>query len=201
MVAATASFAGHAPSESAHLARYRGHTRAGTGRAFVASSLDTAHAIHAFLPIVASCATKRCAAHALLLRAASLTDSLFFCIGDEIMVTQEMLDEYLSEIRLQVCHRCIERPPGGPPCLPLGKRCGVELHLTEFVNTTHSTHSLSIAPYVNRLREDICAFCSNRVTNDCPCTLDYLLPLVVEAIETVDARQVEADEAFTNPAC
>jgi hypothetical protein len=39
------------------------------------------------------------------------------------------LDEYKSEIREQVCARCIHRPPGGPPCEPLGKRCGIELDL------------------------------------------------------------------------
>ena len=26
------------------------------------------------------------------------------------------LEEYLQEIREQVCVHCIERPPGGPPC-------------------------------------------------------------------------------------
>ena len=40
--------------------------------------------------------------------------------------------EYLAEIRKQVCSRCVERPPGGPPCAPLGKQCGVEMHLRTF---------------------------------------------------------------------
>ncbi len=26
------------------------------------------------------------------------------------------LEEYMAEIRQHVCARCIERPPGGPPC-------------------------------------------------------------------------------------
>ena len=43
------------------------------------------------------------------------------------------LEDYMAEIREQVCSRCIERPPGGPPCQPQGKRCGVEVNLRELV--------------------------------------------------------------------
>lgn len=42
-------------------------------------------------------------------------------------------EEYLAEIRAEVCNCCIEKPPGGPPCLPLGKRCGIERHLPQIV--------------------------------------------------------------------
>ena len=105
------------------------------------------------------------------------------------------MEEYLSEIRTEVCSHCVERPPGGPPCLPLGKRCGVELHLPEIVDLVHGTHSACMDPYVQHLHDDVCAFCANRVTKDCPCALDYLLPLVVEAIEAVDARHAAAADA------
>lgn len=75
------------------------------------------------------------------------------------MVTQTPpLDEYLAEIRAQVCSRCIERPPGGPPCLPRGKRCGVELHLREIVDLTHANGSPCMEPYIDHLHDDICAF-------------------------------------------
>jgi len=49
------------------------------------------------------------------------------------MITSAELDEYMDEIRWHVCSRCIERVPGGPPCAPLGKRCGIELHLEQLV--------------------------------------------------------------------
>jgi hypothetical protein len=104
------------------------------------------------------------------------------------MVSQAMHEEYLAEIRAEVCSRCIERPPGGPPCLPRGKRCGVELHLPEIVQLARTSSSFCIDPYITHLHEDICAFCQNRVTNHCPCPLDYLLPLVIDAVEAVDAR-------------
>ncbi len=99
------------------------------------------------------------------------------------------LDEYVGEIRAQLCSRCVERPPGGPPCLPRGKRCGVELHLGEIIELVHTTGSACMDPYVAHLHDDVCAFCANRATKDCPCALNYLLLLVVEAVEGVDARQ------------
>jgi len=37
------------------------------------------------------------------------------------MYSDPEMAEYLKEIRDQVCSRCIEKPPGGPPCAPLGK--------------------------------------------------------------------------------
>ncbi len=35
------------------------------------------------------------------------------------MNAQIELDEYMAAIREQVCTRCSEHPPGGPPGLPL----------------------------------------------------------------------------------
>src|SRR5437016_1604702 len=44
----------------------------------------------------------------------------------DTMLTELELAEYREEIRNHVCSRCVDRPAGGPPCEPLGKRCGVE---------------------------------------------------------------------------
>jgi hypothetical protein len=104
------------------------------------------------------------------------------------MYTQAKLDEYMAEIRQQVCSHCIDRPPGGPPCEPLGKRCGVELHLPEIVEIAHATRSRVIDPYIERFHNEVCQFCANKVTCHCPCPLDPLLLLAIEAIETVDER-------------
>lgn len=105
------------------------------------------------------------------------------------MYTQSQLDEYMAEIREQVCSRCIERPPGAPPCGPQGKRCGIELHLAEIVELTHRTRNQAMDPYIERFHNEVCSHCANRVTNQCPCPLDPLLQLAVEAIETVDGRR------------
>jgi hypothetical protein len=98
-------------------------------------------------------------------------------------------EEYMAEIREQVCSRCIERPPDGPPCAPQGKRCGVEVNLPQLVDAVHAGRSVLMDPYIAHFHDEVCAHCENRPTDQCPCPLDYLLELAVEAIETVDARQ------------
>jgi hypothetical protein len=105
------------------------------------------------------------------------------------MYSQAELDEYLAEIRQQVCSCCMERPPGGPPCAPQGKRCGVELHLAEIVEVAHAARSRAIDPDIERFHSDVCSHCATRVTSQCPCPLDPLLLLAIEAIETVDERR------------
>lgn len=111
------------------------------------------------------------------------------------MTTDAELEEYMAEIREQVCSRCIERPPGGPPCAEQGKGCGVELHLQALVDMCHRADSARIDPYVDGFHDDICTYCENRPTKDCPCALDYLLPLAVAAIETVDRRRAEREDS------
>jgi hypothetical protein len=105
------------------------------------------------------------------------------------------LTEYMEEIREQVCSRCIERPPGGPPCEPLGKRCGIEANLPWLVYAVHHRPGDSMEPYINSFHEDVCADCAFHMTNQCPCPLNYLLLLAVEAIETVDQRQKAENRA------
>ncbi|GIW78473.1 MAG: hypothetical protein KatS3mg105_0280 [Gemmatales bacterium] len=101
-------------------------------------------------------------------------------------------EEYMAEIRKHVCSRCIERPPDGPPCQPLGKRCGVEINLPQLVEAVHKEHSNWMAPYIEHFHEDVCAHCVNRQTEHCPCALEFLLELAVEAIEAVDERKQKA---------
>src|SRR5205807_190632 len=91
----------------------------------------------------------------------------------------------------EVCGRCVERPPGGPPCAPLGKRCGVEMHLPRLVDAIHDVHSDLVAPYLDNNRSKICAHCALLNSRCCPCPMDYLAVLVVEAAEA-EARAVEA---------
>ena len=108
------------------------------------------------------------------------------------MHAEPALQEYLDEIRQHVCSRCIERPPGGPPCAPLGKRCGIELNLQRLVDAVHTVRSNSLDPYMVAFHDDVCTHCANEPTNQCPCPLKYLLLLAVEAIETVDERRAQA---------
>lgn len=114
-------------------------------------------------------------------------------------------DEYLLELRTQVCDRCIERPEGGPPCAPLGKRCGIELHLPEFIDAVHAVNDIKavddvrIDPYIDTLHKRVCEDCRESTTKHCPCPLKYLLLLAVEAIETVDERYKHAPPSGALP--
>jgi hypothetical protein len=111
------------------------------------------------------------------------------------MFDRAELEDYLQAIRNQVCTHCIERPPGGPPCGPLGKRCGIEENLERLVDAVHGIHSGVIDPYIEEFHDVVCSNCSNRLTNQCPCPLDYLLMLAVQAIEDVDLRRAAASKS------
>ena len=102
------------------------------------------------------------------------------------------IDEYMTAIREQVCTRCPERPHDGPPCEPLGKRCGIELHLQDVVDSVHGVHSLSMAPYEDDFHHHVCEDCAFHGARQCPCPLDSLLILAVQAIESVDQRYADA---------
>jgi hypothetical protein len=99
------------------------------------------------------------------------------------------LQEYLEEIRQEVCSRCVERPAGGPPCTPLGKVCGVELHLPQLVAAVQAVHSIWMGPYLDSTHKKVCERCDYLHKDCCPCPMDSLAVLVVEAIETVDSRR------------
>lgn len=104
------------------------------------------------------------------------------------MLTEVEVTEYLDEIRKEVCSRCVERPPDGPPCAPLGKDCGIEMHLPQLIDSIRAVHSDAIAPYVDNNRRLICETCPQLNGENCPCPMEYLAVLVVEAVETVDRR-------------
>src|SRR4051794_10224628 len=104
------------------------------------------------------------------------------------MLAEVDLAEYLKEIREQVCARCVERPAGGPPCAAVGKECGVEMHLPALIEAIHEVQSDRIGPYVEHNRLKICQSCPLLHGSGCPCPMDYLAVLVVQAVETVDER-------------
>jgi len=101
----------------------------------------------------------------------------------------ENYDDYLAELRAEVCSRCIERRPGAPPCAPQGKSCGIEMHVPALVEICRQTESAQMADYIEQLHTEICEHCSNKDGPTCPCPLDYLLQLAIEAIEKVESRR------------
>jgi len=112
------------------------------------------------------------------------------------------LDEYRAELRADVCSHCIEHWPNAPPCAPLGKACGIERHLAGLVEICRTTNSALIDPYIERLHDRICSDCEYKDTPMCPCPLDYLLKLAVEAVDKVESRRAQSaarDGAANNP--
>jgi hypothetical protein len=105
------------------------------------------------------------------------------------VVTEAASTEYLNEIRKQVCACCVERPPGGPPCAPLGKQCGIELHLPQLIDAIQKVQSPLIEPYLDKNRQQICQKCVFLHSSICPCPMDSLAVLLVQAVETVDQRR------------
>ncbi len=110
------------------------------------------------------------------------------------MKTHIGFDEYMVAIRDQVCSRCIDRPPGGPPCLPLGKQCGIEVNLHLLIDAVHEVDSESMLPYESTFHHVVCEQCPVYTTSNCPCPLDPLLILAVQAIESVDDQHITASE-------
>jgi hypothetical protein len=99
------------------------------------------------------------------------------------MIAEPDLAPYLEELRRDVCVSCPERLPGGPPCAPLGKECGIELHLRDLVDSVRGVQSEEIEPYQQALQQEVCAHCSWQGGEGCPCPMYYLAVLVVQAIE------------------
>jgi hypothetical protein len=115
-----------------------------------------------------------------------------------IVISEIELAEYLDEIRNEVCSRCVERPPGGPPCAPLGKQCGVELHLPQLIEAIHQIKSGSIVPYLDNNQQRICEYCDHRQDFSlCPCPMKYLAVLIVQAVEAVDLRRQQQTQDVT----
>jgi hypothetical protein len=57
------------------------------------------------------------------------------------------------------------------------------------VEIAHAVHSTGMEPYIEHFHADVCAHCAARTTRDCPCPLDFLLLLAIEAVEAVDERR------------
>jgi hypothetical protein len=77
----------------------------------------------------------------------------------------------------------------------LGKQCGIELHLPQLIEAIHEVHSSRIDPYLDHNRNRICENCALHHSDICPCPMDYLAVLLVEAVEMVDQRRKEAERA------
>ncbi len=107
------------------------------------------------------------------------------------MDADEDYQDYLLELREHVCSHCVERQPDCPPCTPHGKACGIELHLPELVSICRTTDDVQMDTYIQQLHDKICLTCEDRDKPTCPCPLEYLLKIAVEAVERVERRRAD----------
>jgi hypothetical protein len=68
------------------------------------------------------------------------------------------------------------------------------MHLPQIVDAIHEVRSDWIEPYLEKNRERICETCAFWGSDICPCPMDYLAVLLVQAVETVDKRRQETTE-------
>jgi hypothetical protein len=101
---------------------------------------------------------------------------------------------YWEAIRRRVCAVCLDAGPGGACGLTGGRVCGIEEHLPRLVSTLRGVHSDRMDEYVAAVEAQVCVHCRQVGDRRCAlraggdCALYAYLPLVLEAIEEVDAR-------------
>jgi hypothetical protein len=98
-------------------------------------------------------------------------------------------DEYLAEVRNQVCGRCPERAAARTPFGPACWRCGVEFQLPELVVSIHDADAGPEEFNPARSPRVVCSRCSRLGSHTCPCPVASLTTRLVEAVRTVDERR------------
>jgi hypothetical protein len=105
-----------------------------------------------------------------------------------------MNDPYLQAIRNKVCAHCIDADERGNCRLHYDEICAVEEYLPNIITAVNRVKSDRIDEYIVELRAVVCTECKNRredgtcvVRDRLDCGLDRYFPLIVEAIEEVNA--------------
>ena len=107
------------------------------------------------------------------------------------------LDRYWQAVQQRICTKCIDGDAHGNCRLTGEESCGLKAHFPRIVETIHSVKSDKMEPYIDALRQNVCANCKHQPPNgkcmvraNVDCGLDRYFPLVVEAIEAVQGRTV-----------
>lgn len=104
------------------------------------------------------------------------------------------MNAYEEAIRTKVCAHCIERTGRGICVTQQWEDCALNRFLPEIVGIVNAVKSDSLHDYVHELRSKICVSCKDNqdgvcgLRNTLECALDRYFPLVVEAVEQVNAR-------------
>lgn len=107
----------------------------------------------------------------------------------------ERLEQYWEAVREKVCANCIDSDGFGNCRLSGIQECGIKMHFPRIVDAVLSVKSERIDTYVEVLRRIVCTECRNQsadgrcsLRDHIDCGLDRYFPLVVEAIEEVQAK-------------
>lgn len=107
---------------------------------------------------------------------------------------------YEEAILRHVCSKCIDFGEDGICHTQDPEGCAIFRYLPEFVAIAERIHDLKIQPYIEAVRNEICIKCRSKQPGaPCPlrdslnCGLDRYLPLVLEAIEEVEAEKEARD--------
>ena len=92
----------------------------------------------------------------------------------------------LAEIRRIVCQRCCRRWPDAPPCGSMGKGCGMDEYLPKLWEICRTHAEWTVNQCLDHFEQTVCPDCHLAGTKYCSCPLNYLLPLAIQVIRTMD---------------
>lgn len=105
------------------------------------------------------------------------------------------LAEVESIVRKRICNVCTDRTVEGQCGLEEPNACALFRLFPQVAHAIQSVRSDDIQPYLDAIRRDVCAVCSDRANDDsCEtrqqvrCALDAYLLLVVDAIEEATGK-------------
>jgi hypothetical protein len=108
----------------------------------------------------------------------------------------ENMGQYWDAVRSKVCEHCVDGDGSGNCRMTPGQECALQAHFPEIVRAVLSVKSDSTEPYIAALRLDVCSTCKHQspdgkctLRTHLDCGLDRYFPLVIDAIEAVNATR------------
>ena len=107
------------------------------------------------------------------------------------------MEQYWNAMQDKVCRKCIDGDTLGNCRLPLDQSCAVQEFLPQIVQAVNSIRSDRYDDYVDVLRKNVCARCSEQSTegvcsrrDSVECALDRYYGLILQSVENVNAPAV-----------
>jgi hypothetical protein len=111
-------------------------------------------------------------------------------LGETAMMSTGLHERLHERLTQDVCRNCLYRTAGAGCGLPDGLECPILTRIEPIVNIVRTTHSDRVDPYVDQLREVVCANCRMedesghcRMRDHADCALDDYFALIVDVVE------------------